>query len=324
MNYPMISRFLKRHTDLNQDLGSYSALRSRYPKSRGYCYRYFGMSSTKVGLRGAEASESRFGMVTKLVFAVLLIFGLMAKAQLVPEKPAVLYPVYDKVGLLSESEKDALNQKLIKFSDSTSTEIEVIILPTTGGEDVNYLATMYGEKWGIGQKGVDNGVVFLIATEDHTMSIQQGRAVEQYLTASVSGQILDYLVTPAFKKGEFYNGIDRGTSAIMEAVQGKFKPIVKKHKSEGGLDIGAVVLIVIIIIVLFSIINKNGGGGWGNYDDDDYTLSRKGNRRYRGGFFPFPGSFGGGGFGGGSSGGGGFGGFGGGGSFGGGGASGGW
>lgn len=256
----------------------------------------------------------------RYIFALFLIFGLFSKAQLVPEKPAVLYPVYDKANLLSESEKDALNQKLIKFSDSTSTEIEVIILPTTSGEDVNYLATMYGEKWGIGQKGVDNGVVFLIATEDHTMSIQQGRAVEQYLTASVAGQILDYLVTPSFKKGEWYNGIDRGTSAIMEAVQGKFKPIVKKQNKGGGISIGSIVLIMIVIIVLINIMKNNRG----NDDDDDYTLSRKGSRRYGGGFFPFPGSFGGGGFGGGSSGGGGFGGFGGGGSFGGGGASGGW
>ena len=189
----------------------------------------------------------------RFVFALFLIFGLFSKAQLVPEKPAVLYPVYDKANLLSESEKDALNQKLIKFSDSTSTEIEVIILPTTGGEDVNYLATMYGQKWGIGQKGVDNGIVFLIATEDHTMAIQQGRAVEQYLTASVAGQILDYLVTPSFKKGEWYNGIDRGTSAIMEAVQGKFKPIVKKQNKDGGISIGSLVLIVIIIIILISI-----------------------------------------------------------------------
>lgn len=259
----------------------------------------------------------------RFFFALFMIFGLFSKAQLVPEKPAVLYPVYDKAGLLSESEKEALNQKLIKFSDSTSTEILVVILPTTSGEDVNYLATMYGHEWKIGQKDVDNGVVFLIATEDRTMSIQQGRAVEQYLTASVAGQILDYLVTPSFKKGEWYNGIDRGTSAIMEAVQGKFKPIVKKQKKDGGINMASVFLIVIIIIILMSIINKNNRG---DDDDDDYTLSRKGNRRYRGGFFPFPfpGSFGGGGFGGGSSGGGGFGGFGGGGSFGGGGASGGW
>ncbi|RRQ46136.1 TPM domain-containing protein [Chryseobacterium sp. SC28] len=255
------------------------------------------------------------------VFAIFLIFGFAIKAQNIPEKPAVLYPVYDKANLLSESEEQALNQKLIKFSDSTSTEIEVIILPTTGGEDVNYLATMYGEKWGIGQKGVDNGVVFLIATEDHTMAIQQGRAVEQYLTAAVAGQILDYLVAPSFKKGEWYKGIDRGTSAIMEAVQGKFKPIVKKQDKGNEVNFGVLFLIILIIFIFIGFINKNGGG---NGDGDDYTLSRRGRRRYGGGFFPFPGSFGGGGFGGGSSGSGGFGGFGGGGSFGGGGASGGW
>ena len=230
----------------------------------------------------------------RYIVALFLIFGLFSKAQLVPAKPAVLYPVYDKANLLSESEKDALNQKLIKFSDSTSTEIEVIIIPTTNGEDVNYLATMYGEKWGIGQKGVDNGVVFLIATEDKTMSIQQGRAVEQYLTASVAGQILDYIVTPSFRKGEWYNGIDRGTSAIMEAVQGKFKPIVKKQQKENGLSVGSVIAMIVIVVILISIFNSNNRGG-GNYDDDDVTLSRRGRRRYSGGFFPFPGSFGGGG-----------------------------
>lgn len=259
-----------------------------------------------------------------LIVVVLLSFIGNLAAQTIPEKPKILYPVYDQANLLNQQEKDRLNQKLIKFADSTSTEIEVIILRTTGGEDVNFLAARYGEKWGIGKKGVDNGVVFLIATEDHTMSIQQGRAVEQYLTASVAGQILDYLVTPAFKNGEWYKGIDQGTNAIMEAVEGKFKPIVKKKQPEGGVNIGTILFIIVLLIIFIGAIKGGGDGmGGGNYDDDDVILSRRGSRRYRGGFFPFPGSFGGGGFGGGSSGGG-FGGFGGGGSFGGGGASGGW
>lgn len=255
-------------------------------------------------------------------FLLLLFLGLnyFVLAQNVPKKPKILYPVYDEVGLLNAQEKEALNQKLIKFSDSTSTEIEVIIIPTTGGQDVNFLATMYGEKWGIGQKGIDNGVVFLIATQDHTMSIQQGRAVEQYLTASVAGQIMDYLVTPDFKQNQFYKGIDRGTNAIMEAVQGKFKPIAKPKKKNDD-NIGTIFLVVIIIFIIISFLNRNNRN---NDDDNDIGLSRRGRRNYYGGFFPFPigGGFGGG-FGGGSSGGG-FGGFGGGGSFGGGGASGGW
>lgn len=254
----------------------------------------------------------------KLIFSVFFccMTVLLSAQYEVPKKPATLWPVYDEAGILSEAEKAALNEKLIKFEDSTSTEIAVIIIPSTKGEDVNFLATMFGEKWGIGKADQDNGVVFLIATEDHTMSIQQGRAVEQYLTASVAGQIMDYLVTPYFKKGEWYSGIDRGTSALMEAVKGKFKPIEKRPKR--GMKISQLLIILFVLFIVF-ISSKNNRRG---DDDDDVILSRRGRRIYPGGFFPFPM---GGGFGGGSSsGGGGFGGFGGGGSFGGGGASGGW
>lgn len=261
----------------------------------------------------------------KLFFTFILVccYGFLAAQYTIPEKPAVLYPVYDEANLLTTQEKNELNNKLIKFADSTSTEIEIIIIPSTKGEDVNYLATMFGEKWGIGQKDVDNGVVFLIAKDDRTMSIQQGRAVEQYLTASVAGQILDYIVTPNFRQGKWYEGINGGTNAIMEAVQGKFKPITTKDKS-GDISVTKLLVIAFVIFIILAIFFRNRGGG--NDDDGDITISRRGRRNYPGGFFPFPfpGSFGGG-FGGGSSrGGGGFGGFGGGGSFGGGGASGGW
>lgn len=253
----------------------------------------------------------------------LLGLSIFVCAQLVPEKPAKIFPVTDTAGLLSDAEEAQLNQKLIKFYDSTSTEIAVIIVPNTGGEDVNYLATMYGEKWGIGEKGQDNGIVFLIATEDRKFAIQQGRGVERYLTASVAGQILDYIVTPSFKQGLWYKGIDGGTTALMEAVQGKFKPIAKKS-GEKGISRIHLIFILFFVIIIINFLFKNKGGG-GRNDDEDVILSRRGRSSFPGGFFPFPGSFGGGGggFGGGSSGGG-FGGFGGGGSFGGGGASGGW
>ncbi len=259
----------------------------------------------------------------KILFSFILIclYTFVSAQYTIPAKPSVLYPVYDESNLLTQQEKNELNNKLIRFADSTSTEIEVIIIPSTKGEDINYLATMFGEQWGIGQKDVDNGIVFLIATQDRTISIQQGRAVEQYLTASVAGQIIDYIVTPNFKKGKWFEGINGGTNAIMDAVQGKFKPLAHQKKSSEG-SVSKLIIIGFIIFVILIVIFGNKGGG---DDDGDVILSRRGRRNYPGGFFPFPGSFGGG-FGGGSSGGGGggFGGFGGGGSFGGGGASGGW
>lgn len=248
----------------------------------------------------------------------------------VPEKPSVLYPVYDEVGLLTKQQAEELNQKLIRFEDSTSTEIEVIIIPSTKGEDINFVAWQFGEAWQIGKKEVNNGVILLVASEDRTISIQQGRAVEQYLTASVAGQIIDYLIAPSFREGNYYEGIDRGTTAIMESVQGQFKPIVKNSPGDSA-GLGSLMLTAIVVVIILIIIARNSGGGsGGNYreDDRDVILSKRGRRSYPGGFFPFPpmggglgrggGGFGGGGFGGG------FGGFGGGGSFGGGGASGGW
>lgn len=266
-------------------------------------------------------------------WAVLLLLGMvhLAKAQFkVPAKPAVLYPVYDATGILTASEKDALNKKLIAYNDSTSVQIQVVILPTTNGEDVNFAAWEIGEKWGIRNKEVKNGIVFLIAKDDRTMSIQQGRDAEGALTASVAGQILDLLVTPAFKKGDFYQGIDAGTTGIMDSLAGKFKPLKKKDSPQKNkrFSISPIFIFLIILLIIFLF---RGGGGRNNRndDDDDYILTKRGRRRYSGGFFPFPGTFGGGGFGSGSGGfgsGGGFGGFGGGGSggFGGGGASGSW
>lgn len=262
--------------------------------------------------------KSRF---LKLILFWWMCCSALAAAQYpIPEKPKILWPVHDEVGLLTAQEKNQLNDKLIKFEKDTSVEIEVIIIPTTQGEDVNFLATMYGEQWGIGKKKIDNGIVFLIATEDHSMSIQQGRAVEQYLTASVAGQILDYLVTPYFKKSEWYQGIDQGTSAIMDAVKGEFKPLKNNEKSNSKNHFFTILLVLIFMLLIFFLSSKNNDGFGGN-DDGDVIISRRGRRLYPGGFFPFP--MGGSGFGGGSSGGG-FGGFGGGGSFGGGGASGGW
>lgn len=261
----------------------------------------------------------------KKFFIALLVgcYNLVAAQYTIPPKPAVLWPVHDEVGLLSQQEKEQLNRKLIKFEDSTSTEIEVIIIPSTKGEDVNPLATRFGHEWKIGKKGVDNGVVFLIATEDRKMAIQQGRAVEQYLTASVAGQIMDYLVTPYFKQQQWFTGIDQGTSAIMDAVKGKFKPLQNNTGEEGLSLLQIIVIALFILLILSFIMRNNNGGGRGNYDDDDdVIITRRGRKVYPGGFFPFPPI--GGGFGGGSSSGGGFGGFGGGGDFGGGGASGEW
>lgn len=249
----------------------------------------------------------------KLWIVLFIGFTFWVNAQfVVPKAPSVIYPVYDEVGMLSTQEKENINQKLIAFHDSTSVEILVAIIPTTHGEDINFAASQIGNAWKVGKKGKENGVVLLIASEDRKISIQQGRDVERYLTAAVTGQIIDYLITPSFKKGNYSQGINAAVDAIMEAVQGKYE--MKPSDKEEDISWVAVFLIFIGIIILLSLFGNNGGGT---------IITGSGRTRYGGGFGGFSGGFGGGSLGGGSSSGG-FGGFGGGGSFGGGGASGGW
>lgn len=258
----------------------------------------------------------------KLYFLVLFL-GMCCSQMMhsqgfeIPSKPKEQTSVYDYIKLLSSNEKNSLEQKLIKYSDTTSTQIVVAIINSTEGEDIGYLATNWAHKWGIGQEKEDNGVFVLLAKNDRKITIRTGYGVEHLLTDYTSRQIIEYNILPYFKQGNYYGGLNSGVETIFKVLKGEYKGTRKKRK--GDIDFGFIIFIIIIIIFFIIISNnRNNRGGGRHYRTDSrdifdtIILSNSG----RGGF-------GGGGFGGGSSGGGFGGGFGGGG-FGGGGATGGW
>ena len=254
--------------------------------------------------------------------AVLVILGVLLSqivyAQFqIPEIPKEQTSVYDYINLLSSNEKAALETKLIKYSDSTSTQIVVAIINSTQGEEIGYLATNWAHEWGIGgSKEKDNGVFILLAKDDRKITIRSGYGVEHLLTDYTSRQIIESDILPFFKKNNYYAGLDSGTHAIFRVMNGEYSGTRQNNKDSGS----NMIVFVIIFIILFLIISRgNKGNHEGRYRKSDATrsildtiiLSNAG----RGGF-------GGGSFGGGSSGG--FGGGFGGGGFGGGGATGGW
>jgi uncharacterized protein len=240
----------------------------------------------------------------------------------IPEKPSFQTSVYDYANVLSASEKAQLEEKLIRYSDSTTTQIVVITIESLKGEDVSQLATKWGQTWGIGgTKQDDNGVIILLAKAEKKIAINPGYGVEDRLTAGIGGTIIRNIIIPEFKAGSFYNGLDKGTDAIIDVFKGKFKGERKQAKGNSFPIIPLIVIVVIVLILLSR--NKGGGGNSGNNSGggpsllDVILLSSLGRSGGSG--------FGGGGFGGGSSGGsGGFGGGFGGGGFSGGGSSGGW
>ena len=254
---------------------------------------------------------------------ILLIFGLFVNIFLygqtefkIPEKPQLIYPVNDYANILTDDQRNALNNKLISYSDSTSTEIVVCLIKTLGGDDINYVGAKWGEKWQIGQKYKNNGVLLLIATDDHKLTIQTGRGVEDALTDYTSSMIIHQYMIPYLKLNNFYEAINSGTDQIINVLQGKFKA---DNKGDDDTTSGIVIAIFIFfIILLYILMHKN--------NKNNTYYDRNGKRRnndddFWGGLGGF---IGGSIFGGGSSSGSRGGGFGGGGSFGGGGASGSW
>ncbi len=260
-----------------------------------------------------------------IAFLLLILFGLtrVYSQDGVPKKPELETSLYDYANILSQIQKKALEQKLIKYSDSTSTQIVVVTVKTINGKNIGLYATEWAHKWKVGQKGKDNGVFVLVAVNDRKLTIRTGYGVEHLLTDAFSRRIIEQVITPEFKNGNYYRGLDKGTQYIFKVLTGEFKAdSIQNKKNNNGFVVFFIFFVIILIIIIISNKNKGGRGRRIRRDStgsilETIILSNRG----RGGF---SGGFGGssGGFGGGSSGGfsGGFGG----GGFGGGGASGGW
>ena len=254
-----------------------------------------------------------------LVLCFLPIWGQFQ----IPEKPQKETSVYDYIQLLPASQKTSLEQKLIRYSDSTSTQIVVVIIASTEGENITYLGAQWGQKWGIGQAGKDNGVLILLARDDRKIAINTGYGVEAMLTDAMSRRIIEAIIIPEFKAGDYYSGLNKGADAIFEVLTGEFKE-ERTFETNDSFPFRALlpVIIFFIILIILSKRNKGNGGGNGGRRNkgldlwDVIILSNMGRSGgSSGGFGSGGGSFGGGGgFGGGFGGGG----------FGGGGASGGW
>ncbi|MES2378593.1 MAG: TPM domain-containing protein [Bacteroidota bacterium] len=265
-------------------------------------------------------------MFKKLIlFVGLLAVTLSGVSQELPPKPNTI--VTDYTNTLSADEKQRLESKLVAFNDSSSTQIAVAIMHSIGEYDPNEYALKLGRSWAVGQKGSNNGVMVLVALDDHKMSIQVGYGLEGALPDVVAKQIIDRDITPRFKDKDYYGGLDAGTDDIIKYTKGEYKAPKKAQSQKGdggGSPVGFIVIIVVFILIIV-FRNRGGGGGhvigsrggaspfWWFLAGQALGSSSRGGNDW-GGFS---------GGGGGSSGGGGFGGFGGG-SFGGGGASGSW
>jgi uncharacterized protein len=240
-----------------------------------------------------------------------------------PAKPNPPRLVNDFAGMMNAEEVARLEAKLLEYEKTSSTQITVVTIKNLGGYEVAQYAIELGNRWGVGHKGKDNGVVILASKDDRKVNISTGYGLEGALTDITSGRIIRNEIVPEFKNGNFYKGFDKAADAIIAATKGEYKAEEDYHHGKKKVPAIVTIFIILGIILIIWAISKGGGGGGGGYMSGrgagDIATGMLlghllGGGRHSGGGF-------GGGFGGGGSGG--FGGFGGG-SFGGGGASGSW
>lgn len=250
------------------------------------------------------------------IFYILFLFlSLSGNGQDFPEPMKPKRIVNDFTGLFTPQQNQALEQKLRHFNDTSSTQIAVVTIPSLNGYEPNDYAQRLAEKWGVGQKGKDNGLLVLVKPkserEKGQVAIAVGYGLEGVIPDAIASRIIRNEIIPEFQQNNYYSGVNKATDVLMKLASGEFtaEQYNKKNKKDRG---GLIFLPFLIVFLLPLFIRRRKG----------YTTGSHGG----GGVPPiFFGGFGGRGsnFGSFSSGGGSFGGFGGGG-FGGGGASGSW
>lgn len=231
-----------------------------------------------------------------IVFICSLLAFFNGLAKEVPPPSTSL--VNDYAGILDAGQRAALEQKLVAYDDSTSTQIAVVIDQSLEGDDVFEYSFRIAETWGIGTKGKDNGILIYIALDERKLYIHAGMGVQDYLTDNMSKRLIEQILKPAFRQGAYYEGLDQVTSAIIDLSAGRFVNEEGRGKKE-KMPSWIIIAIIIAVFLFFRSAGNSGGGGF------------HGGGRYGqgGGWFIFPGGFGGGGGGGWSDGGGDFGGF---------------
>jgi len=221
--------------------------------------------------------------------------------------------VTDLAGLVSPAREAALEALMESYRNGSGHEVALLTIPTLGGGAIEEFALRVARAWGLGREDLSDGALLVVAVADRKTRIEVGRGLEGTVTDAIAGRVLRDVLAPAFRAGQFEDGLEAAVRALHAAAGGDYGPL--ERAADDGLAVGDLIALAVVAAFIFVHIHQRRRGS------GPFSGGRSG-----GGFGPIvigrPGSFGGS-FGGGSRGGG-FGGFGGGGGFSGGGASGGW
>src|SRR5688500_17667108 len=190
--------------------------------------------------------------------AAALLVALAAIAQDALAVPKLVARVTDQTGTLSAEQRDALEARLRAFEEAKGSQVAVLLEPTLGGEAIEDFAGRVADTWQLGRKGVDDGVLFVVALQERRMRIHTGRGVQVTLTDALSKRIVAEIVAPHFRAGDFPGGIAAGVEAILKAVEGEglaAPPRKPSSGSAGGIsDYGNFLVVGFFLVPVLAMV----------------------------------------------------------------------
>src|SRR5437588_344308 len=207
----------------------------------------------------------------KLALIIALLFSLFAFAQIdkvIPERPNPPRLVTDFAQALTPEQIQTLEQKLVAYDDSTSNQIAVVTMQTTGDYDIQEVALGILRKWGVGNRQKNNGIVILAAIKDHKVFVATGYGMEGAVPDITAKSIIDNDILPNFREGNYYRGFDAGTTSLIKAAAGEYKApegYANRGKAGKGIGFGKLIIGLIIFFIILGMFGGRGGGGGGGY-----------------------------------------------------------
>jgi len=191
----------------------------------------------------------------------MLFLALMLQAAAVTARdiPSLSARVNDYADMLSPATRQQLESVLAALEREESTQLAVLTIDSLQGENLEEFSLKVVEKWRLGQKGLDNGVLLLIAKNDRKLRIEVGYGLEGVLTDLTSGRIIRNIITPQFKNGNFDQGVIDGVSAMIAAVRGEFSAQTAVSSAKRSADdiSGFVVFLLFILFNIGRILGRN-------------------------------------------------------------------
>ncbi len=176
--------------------------------------------------------------------------------------------VHDDAHVLKPENIDHLEKQLAHFEDSTSNQIAILIINSLEGESIEDYAIRVAEKWRLGKKDKDNGVLLLIAVDDHKMRIEVGEGLEGVLTDAMCSRIIRNEMAPNFRRGDYEGGVTAAIDGIIKAIGGEYSAKDTNDLEDLSMKervlIGLGLYLFLSIFAFFALVLP-GCSGWGMY-----------------------------------------------------------